>query len=140
MLNRRKKKGFEYINKNFVDFYVPWGAIVAAVAAIAGGVTKIAGKRNVEYQQQESGKMLQKMMAKAQEREHQKDIATKLGEKREAKEYNNEIRANDEREMKEKTRFKSFNLGRNQISNIFGDINQRPQVRDRFIEILKRGR
>ncbi|MHA1840398.1 MAG: hypothetical protein ACTSYW_00340 [Candidatus Heimdallarchaeota archaeon] len=141
MLKRRKKHGFGIDgieDRLFVDQY--WSAIVAAVLGIGGLVTKVATGRSQKAEMESSSSLLGKIMLQVQNTEKQMALEKEKGQKRTLKDFVAQRQAQDSEERKQRTRYNSYALGRKQISNIFTDINRNPAMRQRFIDLLGRGR
>lgn len=124
----------------FVCCYVPWGAIVAAVVGVGGLVTKVATGRNQKVDLESSSGLLQKIMLQVQNTEKQMALEKEKGQKRTLKDFVAQRQAQDADEIKQRTRYNSYSLGRDQISNMFTDINKNPAMRQRFIDLLGRRR
>jgi len=141
VLKRRKKHGFGIDgieDRLFVDQY--WSAIVAAVLGIGGLVTKVATGRSQKAEMESSSSLLGKIMLQVQNTEKQMALEKEKGQKRTLKDFVAQRQAQDSEERKQRTRYNSYALGRKQISNIFTDINRNPAMRQRFIDLLGRGR
>ena len=124
----------------FVCCYVPWSAIVAAVVGIGSLVTKVATGRSQKAEMESSSSLLGKIMLQVQNTEKQMALEKEKGQKRTLKDFVAQRQAQDSEERKQRTRYNSYALGRKQISNIFTDINRNPAMRQRFIDLLGRGR
>jgi len=113
-----------------------WAGAASSLLQLGGTVAQTSAQAGAMHEAERKTKMMSHVMQKIALIQQRKEELKELGRLREAKEYGEDIKVQQEEEKGFRDRNRAYQVGRGEIGDILQGLNNSPVMRNRMVDII----